>query len=481
MAFPGFFFDPNPENFLPLPPPYPEAKLNPPWAGHYRRQGMPPGGSDLPPDPPFGSFADHEYSLDPTGRWIPSDERVLLPIQGAPNWNEMYLDMEHLGEDLLLTGTRKDPLHPKQRAALDAIPIEVGDFVIISFQGMVDRTERPYDVYRVQCVQRLPDNLEDPNDPMRWSEQFVAACKIYRLTQEDYADIFSGEEVAEKVDNLLREYHVLRRIQNSRLIRMLAMISLPDSVTHFPYSTILLLMEDWHSNLQEIRELLDPNTIPEVTTRKWMQDIFQAVHFLHRQNIAHLDIKPENLVFKWPIPGTVLDQASLDQYWQTMVFKLGDFSESRIFASEEEAAEFSEAAGTLTFRPPEMFSVEYKSVNAKACDIYSLGLTLASTVMNIADFEMEVENEFVQAYMGEVFMGEREGPSKGIAWLIYSMIEGNPALRPTIDQVLRDDWSRGVSSKRSRWEAGLRLPRGQKRQRQRSLSERFESLRLDDD
>ncbi|KAK8759284.1 hypothetical protein V5799_003084 [Amblyomma americanum] len=105
----------------------------------------------------------------------------------------------------------------------------------------------------------------------------------------------------------------------------------------------------------ELQHVLDSEEcLPEKDVVRLMRQILEAVHFLHDRNIAHLDIKPQNLLLTSSFPqGDIL---------------LCDFGISRVIGK---GTEIREIVGTPDYVAPEILQYEPISL---ATDIWSLGV-----------------------------------------------------------------------------------------------------------
>ncbi|KAK3119456.1 hypothetical protein QOZ80_9AG0670800 [Eleusine coracana subsp. coracana] len=92
-----------------------------------------------------------------------------------------------------------------------------------------------------------------------------------------------------------------------------------------------------------------------MTRYQIIKGICEGLHYLHKQNIVHLDLKPGNIL--------------LDQY---MVPKIADFGLSKCFVEYQTRAMTSNIIGTQGYMAPESFGgiITFKS------DIYSLGVII---------------------------------------------------------------------------------------------------------
>lgn len=105
----------------------------------------------------------------------------------------------------------------------------------------------------------------------------------------------------------------------------------------------------------ELQHVLDSEEcLPEKDVVRLMRQILEAVQFLHERNIAHLDIKPQNLLLTSSFPqGDIL---------------LCDFGISRVIGK---GTEIREIVGTPDYVAPEILQYEPISL---ATDIWSLGV-----------------------------------------------------------------------------------------------------------
>jgi len=106
----------------------------------------------------------------------------------------------------------------------------------------------------------------------------------------------------------------------------------------------------------------------EKLARTFFSQMVSALEYLHQEEIAHLDLKPENFLVSY------------------QGLKLIDFDFSHNVADQLTNG----MKGTPGFRAPEWVKKAMKDY--KAADIYSLGVTLFTIVVGWAPFE-EVEKE----------------------------------------------------------------------------------------
>ena len=391
----------------------------------------------------YGTHRDYRWkyvppdATHPEGSWrrLAAGKRA-MPVHGPVNWDSLWPNWQSVGDDFLETGTATDPLSPEQRTALNE-EMKKSNYIINSFSNRLGGGEYG-SVWRVVCHERTTDGL--PDIPGR---DFWAACKVIRLNQQ-WRD--QGLDFGYCVNLMLKDMHALRYIKHKNLVKYYDCIPIPDTQSGFPYSTVLLLMEFCDGDLDQVIKLWGV-PLPLDFCRKWMRDIALGVQYLHtNRNMTHLDIKPENIMFQFSAsdtyrPKTVL--ANITSQWETMTFKLGDLGSCQSFTKE--AALTTECGGTPLWCAPEMEDLKGMvkvPTAAKPCDVFSLAATLVSCLIAETDQEDHYFDNTLFDHMNEIMYGQVEVPgiTSGVAYLIASMIHPEPKQRPTIDQVLQNDF-----------------------------------------
>ena len=87
-------------------------------------------------------------------------------------------------------------------------------------------------------------------------------------------------------------------------------------------------------------------------------------------SIAHLCIKPENIIFKFPLEGLERNRDNLLANWDAITYKLGDFGTSAYLTHIVQTV--NEEAGTIPYEAPEIEDLlrVRRDIEAKPCDIY---------------------------------------------------------------------------------------------------------------
>eukprot|EP00808_Paulinella_micropora_P007413 g78665.t1 len=117
----------------------------------------------------------------------------------------------------------------------------------------------------------------------------------------------------------------------------------------------------------------------ESDARKVFKQLCEGVHFLHNMNIAHCDIKPENLLFSSADPANAR-------------LKLIDFGMANRVALRKY---LSHSSGTVAYIAPEQILGKY----TKHCDIWSMGIVLFVLLFGFTPFYNHRKNKATLYYL----------------------------------------------------------------------------------
>lgn len=172
-------------------------------------------------------------------------------------------------------------------------------------------------------------------------------------------------------------------------------------------------------NMQMI--LTDSRTVVDTPRRlRWALSIASALQYIHDSCVAHLDIKPSNVII-----------SSND------TCKLGDFGCSQVVeigTGVVSPTQRSYLTGTFAYRAPELLRGEPPSTKA---DIYSFGITLWEMLARCTPYKGQDQHVVI---FGVVAYGLRPQLPEGVDWtdpleatyrdLFMQCWEARPADRP---------------------------------------------------
>lgn len=203
---------------------------------------------------------------------------------------------------------------------------------------------------------------------------------------------------------------------------------------HDVYETpkeIVLVME--YAPGGDLQTLIDGDLVPlEGDVVHFVRQLVEGLAYLHERNIAHLDIKPQNLVMMGSFPECDV--------------KLCDFEISRVIL---EGTEVREILGTPDYVAPEI--LHYEPITL-AADMWSLGVTTYVLLTGFSPFGGETDQEtFQNISLGDVdfpeeLFGDISAQAKDF---VAKLLVLDPSARMTAKQCLRHDWLRGAPTQAS--------------------------------
>lgn len=239
------------------------------------------------------------------------------------------------------------------------------DMKMSSIPGYLELT--PQKMERLICHEPIEQYYEVEDQPFaRGKYAAVRRCKD-RLSGQQFAAKFlrKRRRSADLRPEILHEVAVLDACATStRIVRL-------HQVFESAHEMILLLEL---ASAGELQMLLDKDEVPEERqVKRLMHQILDGLVFLHSINVAHLDIKPQNLVLMSEFPhGEV---------------KLCDLGISRYIS---QGADIRDILGTPDYVAPEVLNYEPISL---ATDMWSVGVLLYVLLTGCSPFGGDTKQE----------------------------------------------------------------------------------------
>lgn len=182
-------------------------------------------------------------------------------------------------------------------------------------------------------------------------------------------------------------------------------------------------------------ELKSPNSMSEEKARSVFVDVLGGLQYLHSKNIAHGDIKPDNLLQGGN--GTV---------------KISDFGAAIKYRGEaasqdaEEEHHRRQTKGTPAFSAPEICLSEHsppRPARRYAADIWALGATLYYMVVGQVPFPAPSMFQIYDVICTESLRFPKgSAVSKNLRSLLEHMMQKLPEQRATFETIVESDWLR---------------------------------------
>ncbi|KAJ1524028.1 hypothetical protein ONE63_010569 [Megalurothrips usitatus] len=217
---------------------------------------------------------------------------------------------------------------------------------------------------------------------------------------------------ANPLDRIYREIAILKKLDHPNVVKLVEVLDDPEE------DHLYLVFE-----LLERGEVLHVPTdtpLSEDKARQYFRDVVMGIEYLHYQRIIHRDIKPANLL--------------LGEDGRVQIADLGVCNE---FHGQD--AFLSSTAGTPAFTAPE--ALNSRQFSGKACDLWSMGVTLFSLVFGDVPFHDDnVLSLYHKIKTETVRFPERPAVSAALKDLISRLLAKDPAQRATLPEVKEHPW-----------------------------------------
>ncbi|XP_052037669.1 sperm motility kinase X-like [Apodemus sylvaticus] len=211
------------------------------------------------------------------------------------------------------------------------------------------------------------------------------------------------------IDFLVKsEIDIMKCLHHSNIIQLFQVIEAR-------YKTYLVMEYASRGSLR--KHISKCGRLDEEEARSIFRELSLAVHYIHSQNIAHRDIKAENIL--------------LDREGHV---KLIDFGLSKRLAAGEKCKGF---CGTVQYCAPEV--LDQKEYNVLATDIWSMGIVLYYLVVGHLPFTETVLSELkYEILYRSCWIPYRLSPE--IQDLLKRLMAKDPTMRPSINEILTHPW-----------------------------------------
>jgi serine/threonine protein kinase len=276
----------------------------------------------------------------------------------------------------------------------------------------------------------FPYRIERPIDIVKGNMSEVYLARVDRpLARGHYPEFVvlkvartQGENGEFNADGLINEVEHIRSLTHPGIVHIYPIQQA--GLRSLPFRARSGLPgEPWFSVLEHLQGKTltgyleaAPNGLPLEQALFIVRSLAGALDYLHRCNVVHMDIKPENILFRYPLlPGNRIEPVLID------------------FGVACEAGQ-PDKGGTPRYRAPERILVS----NAQAhpsMDIYALGVVLYKMLTGKWPFSSNNRG----AITDEILKGEITAPSA-----YYEPADGRPGVREHLDGIVRNmmhrDW-----------------------------------------
>lgn len=229
------------------------------------------------------------------------------------------------------------------------------------------------------------------------------ACKIFI---EDIPKNCPSEKF------LQRELYILTKIENPNIVHVHSILRCGPRIFIFMSFAEMGNLSDF---------IRAKGKVPEQQARIWFRQMASGIQYLHGKNIAHRDLKSDNIV--------------LSKHFNA---KLADFGFARFCVDHYGHPVLSETfCGSLGYAAPEIISGT--PYNPKIADVWSLGIILFFMLNASMPFDVANLSRLRKAQMSRK-LKFRVPTSMSAKSILKQILEPDVTLRPTIERALKNAW-----------------------------------------
>ena len=190
-----------------------------------------------------------------------------------------------------------------------------------------------------------------------------------------------------------------------------------------------LITDNEEAGIFTLNSKFDNNKYDEKLIKKWILETASGIKFLHDNNIAHCDIKSDNILLG-----------------KDGKCKLSDFGSSLRMNEPED--NILRTQGNIYFFPPELVEdkeKEKKSIDYKAVDIWDFGISIYTYIFKRLPFMPENRENIVELFK-EITEGNFDYNKNGITIseemkeFLKHLFEKDPEKRFTADDIVNYPW-----------------------------------------
>lgn len=251
--------------------------------------------------------------------------------------------------------------------------------------------------------------------PNKYNNYENVAIKVIKLSKDKNFDYYEDE------------INIMEMLSHKNILKLI-------EYNHDSKSDILYIITEYCNigNLEEIINKSKTNENRENIAKLYLNQLKNALKYIHSKNIIHRDIKPANVLVK----GNIDNIESPDN-----IVKLADFGLSKII--EQEQSIKGTICGSPYFMSPELLSCSEYDVGV---DIWAFGIILYEFLYDIPFIDVDNIYQLKRKIMTHEITFEKKYSSE-LSDFLESILQKNPVNRISGDKFYNHIWFNAVSSK----------------------------------
>ncbi|XP_027204635.2 serine/threonine-protein kinase ULK3-like isoform X1 [Dermatophagoides pteronyssinus] len=208
-------------------------------------------------------------------------------------------------------------------------------------------------------------------------------------------------------DNIINEISILKQLKHDFIVQML----------DFQWDKAFVYMIFEFCPGGELASIIRlKRSFPEEIVQHFLQQLASAMKYLRDNNVAHLDLKPQNILITGIHFVQLLNGLNSFKVWRQVILKIADFGFSQHLTNDESV---DSLRGSPLYMAPEIF--KRQKYDARV-DLWSIGIILYECLFGRTPLHGMSMSEIAQAYQrNKVHI---EFPKNKLSELCYDLLNG---------------------------------------------------------
>jgi len=229
-------------------------------------------------------------------------------------------------------------------------------------------------------------------------------------------DMDSQQEVAIKIVSAKYSHLAMGEFDLTRKLKHPSIVSTHDWFIIGDQTYIV--MDKLGTDMFGFMEKYGDSGLPEEVLRKVLRDVAEALVYAHSQDIVHLDIKPDNILFDEDMKPVLID-------WG-------------LASSVANGKKLKNFVGSLQYCAPEI--LRGLAFDGKKADSWSFGVLLYVCASGLFPWPGKTNSQVRQNIMLAEFLWPPKSLSDGFKDLLKQLLKPNPEERLSMEEVLKHPW-----------------------------------------
>ncbi|XP_046912823.2 serine/threonine-protein kinase ULK3-like [Dermatophagoides farinae] len=208
-------------------------------------------------------------------------------------------------------------------------------------------------------------------------------------------------------DNIINEISILKKLKHEFIVQML----------DFQWDKAFVYMIFEFCPSGELASIIRlKRNFPEEIVQHFLQQLASAMKYLRDNDVAHLDLKPQNILITGIQFVTLLNGLNSFKVWRQVILKIADFGFAQYLSNDESV---NSLRGSPLYMAPEIFKKhEYDA----RVDLWSIGIILYECLFGRTPLHGMTTAEITHAYQrNQVHI---EFPKNRLSQLCYDLLGG---------------------------------------------------------